>query len=272
MPGFILGASCVCINLPLIGDLVAAVNLFDTDLNWKFKEYTENSVGSGYSTNFTRRDFAASFPTSPVDNDLVAKDYVISCLSTYKPDQGDAYPVDYNIEAMPVTDKDAGIQLINMRGVAYDDPKWQTFIEQLTVDELTVSFGGGGWTEYPVTEYGIPYAYGCDGPAGLYSFVLSGVDTYYPFFAEVVLAATWNTELAEEYGDALAEDAQAQRTVTNAKASVTYLFGPGADTHRSAFGGRNYEYYSEDGLLAGKMAAAECGAAAIFSMWRKKED
>ena len=242
-------------------DLIAAENLFDTDLNWKFKEYTENDVGSGYSTNFTRKNFAASFPTSPEGNDLVANDYVIDCLRTYKPDKGDAYPVDYEIEAMPTTDKDAGIQLINMRGVAYDDPEWQTFIEQLTVDELTVSFGGGGWTEYPVEEYGIPYAYGCDGPAGLYSFVLSGVDTYYPFFAEVVLAATWNTELAEAYGDALAEDAQAQRTVTKAQASVTYLFGPGADTHRSAFGGRNYEYYSEDGLLAGKMAAAECGAA-----------
>ena len=242
-------------------DLIAAENLFDTDLNWKFKEYTENEVGSGYSTNFTRKNFAASFPTSPEGGDLVANDYVIDCLRTYKPDKGDEYPVDYGITAMPTTDKDAGIQLINMRGVAYDDPQWQTFIEQLTVDELTVSFGGGGWTEYPVEEYGIPYAYGCDGPAGLYSFVLSGVDTYYPFFAEVVLAATWNTELAEKYGDALAEDAQAQRTVTKAQASVTYLFGPGADTHRSAFGGRNYEYYSEDGLLAGKMAAAECGAA-----------
>ena len=243
-------------------DLVAAENLFDTDLNWKFKEYSENSTGSGYATNFTRKDFAKSFPTSPVDGDLVANEYVINCLRTYKPDQGDAYPVDYGIEMMPTTDKDAGIQLINMRGVAYDDERWQTFIEQLSLDELTVSFGGGGWTEYPVTEYGIPYAYGCDGPAGLYSFVLSGVDTYYPFFAEVVLAATWNLELADKYGDALAEDAQAQRTVTKAQASVTYLFGPGADTHRSAFGGRNYEYYSEDGLLAGKMAARECGAAA----------
>lgn len=244
------------------GDLIAAENLFDTDLNWKFKEYTENSTGSGYSTNFTRKDFAASFPTSPTGGDLVANDYVIGCLRTYKPDQGDAYPVDYGISAMPTTGKDAGIQLINMRGLDYDDPQWQTFIEQLTLDELTVSFGGGGWTEYPLEEYGIPYAYGCDGPAGLYSFVLSGVDTYYPHFAEVALSATWNLELAAKYGDALAEEAQAQRTVTNAGASVTYLFGPGADTHRSAFDGRNYEYYSEDGLLAGKMAAIECAAAA----------
>ncbi len=192
----------------------------------------------------------------------MANDYVIGCLRTYKPDQGDAYPVDYGISAMPTTGKDAGIQLINVRGLDYDDPQWQTFIEQLTLDELTVSFGGGGWTEYPLEEYGIPYAYGCDGPAGLYSFVLSGVDTYYPHFAEVALSATWNLELAAKYGDALAEEAQAQRNVTNAGASVTYLFGPGADTHRSAFGGRNYEYYSEDGLLAGKMAAIECAAAA----------
>ena len=243
-------------------DLVSAVNLFDTDLNWKFKEYTENQAGSGYATNFTRKNFAASFPTSPVDGDLVANEYVIDCLRTYKPDQGDPFPVDYGITKSPVTDEDAGIQLIEMRGVPYDDPKWQTFIEQLSLDELTVSFGGGGWTEYPVEEYGIPYAYGCDGPAGLYSFVLRGVDTYYPHFAEVTLTATWNTELAAAYGDSMAEDAQVQRTVTNAGASISYLFGPGADTHRSAFGGRNYEYYSEDGLLGGKICAAETSAAA----------
>ena len=243
-------------------DQVAAVNLFDTDLNWKFKEYTENEPGSGYATNFTRRDFAASFPTAPVGDDLVANEYVIDSLRTYKPDQGDAYPVDYGIEETPVTDEDAGIQLIEMRGVDYDDPLWDTFIQQLSLDELTVSFGGGGWTEYPVEEYGIPYAYGCDGPAGLYSFVLRGVDTYYPHFAEVMLTATWNTELAAAYGDSLGEDAQVQRTVTNAGASITYLFGSGANTHRSAFGGRNYEYYSEDGLLAGKMCAAEMSAAA----------
>lgn len=243
-------------------DLVAAENLFDTDLNWKFKEYTENEVGSGYSTNFTRKNFKASFPTSPVDGDLVANEYVIDSLRTYKPDQGDAYPVDYGITETPVTDENAGIQLIEMRGLDYDDPLWDTFVQQLSLDELTISFGGGGWTEYPVEEYGIPYAYGCDGPAGLYSFVLRGVDTYYPHFAEVMLTATWNLDLAAAYGDSMAEDAQVQRTVTNAEASITYLFGPGADTHRSAFGGRNYEYYSEDGLLAGKFCAAETSAAA----------
>ena len=243
-------------------DQISAVNLFDKDLNWKFKEYTENEVGSGYSTNFTRKNFAASFPTSPVDGDLVANDYVIDSLRTYKPDQGDPYPVDYGITETPVTDVDAGIQLIDMRGVPYDDPKWETFIQQLTLDELTVSFGGGGWTEYPVEEYGIPYAYGADGPAGFFSMVLRGVDAYYSHFAEVELTSTWNIELAAAYGDSLAEDAQVQRTVTNAGASITYQFGPGADTHRSAFGGRNFEYYSEDGLLGGKICAAETSAAA----------
>lgn len=134
--------------------------------------------------------------------------------------------------ATPVMDQKEGIQLIDMRGLDYDDPKWDTFIQQLTLDELTISFGGGGWTEYPLEEYGIPYAYGCDGPAGLYSFVLSGVDTYYPHFSETTLTATWNVELAAEYGDALAEEAQIQRKITNAQASITYLFGPGANFHR----------------------------------------
>ena len=242
-------------------DVVTAENRFDDDLNWKFKEYKENEAGSGYATNFTRADFKASFPTAPVDDDLVASDAVIDCLRTYKPDKGDVYPIDYGITETPVTGQDAGIQLIDMRGLDYDDPMWDTFIQQLTLDDLTVSYGGGGWTEYPVEEYGIPYAYGCDGPAGLLTFVLKGIESYYPHASEVTLTATWNTELAAKYGDALAEEAQVQRKVTNAKASITYLFGPGADTHRSAFGGRNYEYYSEDGLLGGKMCVAETSAA-----------
>ena len=77
-----------------------------------------------------------------------------------------------------------------------------------------------------------------------------------------MLSATWNLELADAYGDVLAENAQVQRTVTKANSPVSYMFGPGADTHRSAFGGRNYEYYSEDSFLAGKFAARECSAAA----------
>ena len=243
-------------------DQVAAENLFDEEVNWKFKEYTENQPGSGYATNFTRANFKASFPTSPIANDLVAQQATIDGLSTYKPDEGDPYPVDYGITETPVTGAYAGLQLIQMRGVDYDDPLWDTFIQQLTLDELTVSFGGGGWTEYPVESLGIPYAYGADGPAGFYSFVLSGTDTYYPHFAEVTLTATWSVELAALYGDALAEEAQVQRTCTSAGASLTYMFGPGANTHRSAFGGRNYEYYSEDGLLGGKICAAECGALA----------
>ena len=64
---FTQGAKLVCRDgEKRTSDLISAVNLFDTDLNWKFEEYTDNSVGSGYATNFTRKDFAASFPTSPV--------------------------------------------------------------------------------------------------------------------------------------------------------------------------------------------------------------
>ena len=243
-------------------DLVSATNLFDEEQNWKFKEYTDNKPGSGYATNFTRADFAGSFPTAPVGDDLVAGEKTIDGLRTYKPDEGDPYPVDYNVTKKPVTDKDKGIQLIDLRGLDYDDPMWQEYIEQLSLDDITISFGGGGWTEYPLDEHGIPYAYGCDSPTGLASFVLSGVDSYYPYTSETTLAATFNVDLAAKYGDSLAEEAQAQRTSTAVQSSVTYLFGGGANTHRSAFGGRNFEYYSEDSLLSGKMAAAESGAAA----------
>lgn len=74
-----------------------------------------------------------------------------------------------------------------------------------------------------------------------------------------MVAATYNTELTKRLGNAFAEEAWQFKQEDGQP--ITGLYGFGANTHRSAFGGRNYEYYSEDGVLAGKMAAAECSGA-----------
>ena len=74
-----------------------------------------------------------------------------------------------------------------------------------------------------------------------------------------MLAATWNLEIARLVGDAFGEEAHANKLAGGSL--ITGVYGYGLNMHRSAFGGRNYEYYSEDGVLAGKFAAVEASAA-----------
>ena len=249
-----------------VSDKVAAENLFDRDLNWRFKEYTENQPGSGYLTNLTRANFKASWPTAPTGKDLEVNDYLLEAHKVYDPSKDYSNTVSpyKDVEQAPGKQEvsvDRGVlQLADMRGIPFDDPSWDKFIDQLTLDELNECFTVGGWGDNPITDLGAPKLTGGDSPSGITSFMIAGLNTFYPYFAEVTLTATWNVELAREYGDAMAEEAQAQRELTGGQ-SFNYLFGPGANTHRTPFGGRNHEYYSEDSLLAGKMLAAEASGA-----------
>ena len=87
----------------------------------------------------------------------------------------------------------------------------------------------------------------CDGPNGVNNIMAGYTGTQ--LAGQSTLGQTWNEELSERVGELLAQEAKAL--------GVCGLYAPGANIHRSAFGGRNYEYVSEDGLLTGKMVAAE---------------
>ena len=252
-------------------DEVAAVNAFDRDTNWKFRDYTENTVGSGYASNFTRRDFAGSYPTAPEGNDLVANDYLIEAFkkydlekdyssSTNSPYKDVVLHEEEDYVSMVDSVADNTVTLVEMRGADFDDERWDTLINQLNLDELTRLYTQGGWADPAIESISAPAAIGTDSPSGIAAVMLQGSKAFYPYCAEVLLCSTWNTEMAALYGDSLAEDAQAQRS-TRVGQSLNYIFGGGANTHRIAFGGRNHEYFSEDGFIAGKMAASEASAA-----------
>jgi beta-glucosidase len=113
--------------------------------------------------------------------------------------------------------------------------------------------GDGWWRTQHVDRLQIPSICMTDGPHGLRKVVGEGLSlsTSVPatcFPTASALASSWDTELIREVGTALAEEAQAS--------DVQILLGPGVNMKRSPLGGRNFEYFSEDPLLAGKMAAA----------------
>lgn len=150
-------------------------------------------------------------------------------------------------DVMPVTGADNGMELYELRGAEYDDPRWETLLDQVTVDEMTELIAFGGHQNAAVDSVGKIRILDTDGPAGVNSSTLGVFGTGY--CSEVILAQTWNEDLAVEYARTMGEEFS--------DFNITGWYAPSMNIHRSAFGGRDFEYFSEDGLLSAKMAAAE---------------
>ena len=239
-------------------DLSVAVNKEDDELNYHFQNYGgEYDHGEGYAINFTRTNFAASFPQSPREEDLELTDpRALKQVAKY-----DVWAEENNpIKEMPTVNTDAtSYTLSSMRGVDWDDPKWDDYMNQFSKDKMVEMVTNGGWNEKADTENGVPESYDADSPYGYYAAALSIKNINKWYCGDPMVAATFNEELARNLGDAFGEEAHANYLAGGSL--ITGIYGYGLNMHRSAFGGRNYEYYSEDGVLAGKMAAAEAGGA-----------
>ncbi|GJM69544.1 hypothetical protein HMSSN036_17600 [Paenibacillus macerans] len=132
-----------------------------------------------------------------------------------------------------------------MAGLDYNDPKWNELLEQLSVEDMAKLIGFGGYATQPVESINKPATTDLDGPAGI-NALLTGINGV-QFMSEVVLASTWNVDLAQKMGEALANEALVY--------SVTGMYAPAMNIHRTPFSGRNFEYYSEDAFLSGKMGS-----------------
>lgn len=130
-------------------------------------------------------------------------------------------------------------------GADYDDPQWEAVLEQITVSEcLNVINMSYGTPEIP--SVGKPSCKELDGPAQIKCYYQSAPrGTGYP--SAVLIAQTWNTELAEDFGLSYAEDMAA--------VGIHGLWGWGTNIHRTPVGGRNWEYYSEDPFISGSILA-----------------
>ena len=149
-------------------------------------------------------------------------------------------------KADPIKFKKHGLELYDLKGVDYDDPKWDQLLEQLSVKDMENLITYGGFQTLAINSVKKPATIDADGPAGINHLVSQAHGNQYT--SEVVVASTWNTELVEEMGAALGKEAKAS--------NITGLYLPGVNIHRSPFGGRNFEYYSEDALLSGKIGSS----------------
>lgn len=160
-------------------------------------------------------------------------------------------PADYEDVEMPTLGAKNGLTLYDMIGLDYDDPKWEELLDQLTFKEMVTLIGDSFHWTMPVKSIEAPGTRDENGPQGL-TVTLFGAGLNVQTTAltsEDVLAATFNTDLVYKMGNIIGNDCLA--------ANVPVLYGPGANTHRSPYGGRNFEYYSEDGVLASEIGEAE---------------
>ncbi len=160
-------------------------------------------------------------------------------------------PADYETVEMPTLGADNGLTLYDMIGLDYDDPQWEKLLDQMTFKEMVSLIGDSFHWTMPVKSIEAPGTRDENGPQGL-TVTLFGAGLNVQTTAltsEDVLAATFNKELVYQMGNMVGNDCLA--------ANVPVLYGPGANTHRSPYGGRNFEYYSEDGVLASEIGAAE---------------
>lgn len=228
-------------------DEITVTNQFD-DVSAMFTD----TATEGKATNMSRADFAGTFPTAPTDADKVADEATVEGFKVYD-------PADYEDSTLEttVTGASNGLSLIDLRGVEYDSDVWDDLVEQMTVEEMMNVLLTGAYNTAEVESIAKPATQDFDGPAGISSFMTETNAT--GFTSEVVIASTYNVELSRAMGVMVAQE--------GLELKVSGWYAPAMNTHRNQFAGRNFEYYSEDPLLAGLMAKASVEGAASKGMY-----
>ena len=215
-------------------DLITATNQFD---------YAAGNVEYlSRADKFANYAAATAAPASfEMAEDAKATFYNISNYLTAEATAADEDP---NAEAI-TTGASNGLKLVDMRGLEKDDPKWDQLMDEMTLDDMNAVISLGGYQTNSVESIGKVRTNDCDGPASINNN-FTGVGSI-GFPVGVTIAATWNKDLAYKFGESIGKMAN--------EMDVSGWYAPAMNNHRTAFAGRNFEYYSEDPVLSGYIAA-----------------
>lgn len=222
-------------------DLAPVTNQFD-DVSAEF-----STLGGNIQV-FSRADFAGTFPTAPTEDMYTASEATVAGFEAW----------DYDAAAegfegdMPITGESSGLALVELRGLPKDDPQWETLLNSLSVGDMTSMLLNGAYQTAAIGSIAKPATVEPDGPAGVSSFINSSINgTAYP--SEVLIAQTWDVEMGAAMGAMVGNEAMFK--------GINGWYAPAVNLHRSPFGGRNFEYYSEDPVLSGSFATAVANGA-----------
>lgn len=201
----------------------------------------------------TRANFTGTFPEASVARSN-SKEFYDKTFNQNSPrvNSADQAPAtgskdtSYTLDDMYITDADGKITGM----VDYSDKKWDDLVSQLSVDQIADLCGNGGLHTIEIKSINKPACKDSDGPSG-FNTTIFGSDKYGGYAAsypcEVLIASTWNWKMAYLMGCSVGNEAEA--------AKIDGWYGPACNLHRTPFGGRNFEYYSEDPYLSGVMSS-----------------
>lgn len=203
-------------------------------------------------TYLTRADFKGTFPQKLATNRVMTDN--LKDLNLYLEEDADAFIEESDVDI--VTDADNGLFLYDENGFTelglelggdYNHEKWDAVLDQMSLEEMKNLVLHGYTKTMEVSSIGKIQTKDYDGPAQMGGFAncVQGKTTGFP--NATVIAQTWNADLAYNFG--LIEGSQA------GELGIEGWYAPAANMHRTPFGGRNYEYYSEDEFISGIMAA-----------------
>lgn len=216
------------------------------------------------STLLSRQDWTASWPTSPSEGEHEVDQAFIDALKDVTTNN----PTDYSEMEMPWFGEEGDIQFRDLlqfddQGnafVDYEDGRWEAMLSQCTEDELIRLCDAGGFQTAAIASIGKSKTNDTDGCAGFTNF-MDNSGTYSGtchYASETIFSSTWNVELIEEIGTMVGNEGLIGASEGQGNGlPYSGWYAPATNIHRSPFGGRNFEYFSEDPVLAGKIAASE---------------
>lgn len=229
-------------------DITAAVNRLQDESRGDFVQLSRANGFANYQE-------ACGQPMT--DDDLLMDDETLAAVQKMVFGYYDASSYDDPADEKPTQGAKNGLTLADMAGLDYADEKWDALLDQLSFKDMQTLVNRGGWQTVEIKSVGKAATSDCDGPAGLNNFITGAYGTTYP--SEVLMAQTWNKALLGQVGESMGSEFAAAKNYG--------WYGPAMNLHRSAFGGRNFEYYSEDGVLSGLLASCEANGAAKYGVY-----
>lgn len=227
-----------------------------------------DNVSNHIEKYLSRSSWNDTFPATPTEEDRnVSKELIDSMSVASYIGENDTLDVDKKWTATKkprqqrteLSADEVELKLFDMMGVEYNDRKWEQFMNQLTVKQMVDLIGTGNFNTAMIDNIGKPKTIDPDGPCGFTNFmtIIDSTAVVYDtcFYAcECIMAASYNKDLAYEMGITIGDESLIGNERGDGR-TYSGWYAPAVNIHRSQFGGRNWEYYSEDPILSGIMAA-----------------
>lgn len=225
---------------------------------------SENFLDSDWQLDamLSRTDWEGTWPTPQTAQQHAGTDRLYEEIRSEEHNN----PTDFDSEEYPWFGEEPTLTLRNLLPsaeaegyepvVSYDDERWEELMIGCDEEEMIALINNGAYHTLAMESVGLPATIHGDGPSGFTCFMSKEqVNGTCQYVSEPVMASTWNINLMTELGEAIGEEGTIGDKATGQPYSSIYA--PGVNIHRSPFGGRCSEYFSEDPFISGMMGAAE---------------